>query len=100
FDFVRFIENSIRQRFLLTDSGNSGDHVIEALEMLHIERRPDADAGVQQFLDVLPALGMARKWLALGDIGMRQLVDEDRGGSAFQRGVEIEFASRDSPVAD
>ena len=66
--------------------------------MLNVERRPDADARVQQFLDVLPAFGMARQRFTLGDIRMRQLIDEDGRGPAPQRGVEIELIARDAAV--
>jgi len=54
------------------------------------------DARFQQFLDILPALGMAR---AL-DIGVRQFVDQDQGGAALERGVQVEFLEGDATVVD
>jgi hypothetical protein len=40
-----------------------------------------------KFLDVLPALGMART----GDVGMGQLVHQDQGRAPRQGGVEVEL---------
>ena len=56
--------------------------------MLNVEGRPDVDTGVEQFFDVLPALGVAR---AVG-VRMRQLIDEHELRPPSDRGVEIEFA--------
>ena len=55
--------------------------------MLDIERRPDVDAGGQQFVDILPALGMA----AAGHVGVGKFVDQQQVRTARQRGVEIEL---------
>ena len=62
--------------------------------MLHIHRGPDVDPGRQQFLDVLPALGMARA----GHIGMRQFVHQHQGGLARKRSIEVELAQFPSLV--
>ena len=56
--------------------------------MLDVERGPYVDAGRQQLLDVLPALGMA----AAGDVGVRELVDEQKSRLARERLVEVELA--------
>ena len=55
--------------------------------MLDVQRRPDVDAGGEQFVDVLPALGMA----AAGHVGMGVFVDQQQARPARQRGVEVEF---------
>jgi hypothetical protein len=55
--------------------------------MLDVERRPDIDAGGEQLLDVLPALGMT----AVRSVGVSELVDDDELGLARQRRIEIEF---------
>ena len=78
------------------DAGNARDNVGEALEMLDVERGPDIDAGVEQLLDVLPALGMP----AVGSVGVSELVDDDQLGLARQRRVEIEFLDRAATVLD
>ncbi len=48
------------------------DHVVERLQVLDVDGGQHGDAGVEQLLDVLPALGVA----AAGHVGVRQLVDE------------------------
>jgi hypothetical protein len=46
FNFIRFVEYAIRERFMLTHTDDAGDDVVQAFEMLNIQRGPDADAGV------------------------------------------------------
>ena len=41
-------------------AGDLGHHVVQALDVLDVDGRIDVDAGVEQLLDVLPALGVAR----------------------------------------
>ena len=48
--------------------------------MLHIQGRQYIDARRQQFLDVLPALRMARPL----DIRVREFIDQDQGGAPQQ----------------
>jgi len=55
--------------------------------MLDVERGPDIDAGGQQFVDILPALGMA----AAGHIGVGIFVDQQQARPARQRGVKVKF---------
>ena len=52
--------------------GEGGDDVVEAFEMLDVDRREDVDAGGEQFLDILIALGVA----AAGGVGVGELVDQ------------------------
>ncbi len=64
--------------------------------MLDIERRPHVDAGVEQFLDILPALGMA----ALRRIGVGELVHHDQSRLARQSGVDVEFLDGAAAIFD
>ena len=56
--------------------------------MLDVQRRPNVDAGLKQFIDVLPTFGMA----AAGDIGVRVFIDQQQIWPPRQCGIEIEFA--------
>ena len=78
------------------DAGDARDDVGEAFEMLDVERRPHIDAGGEQLLNVLPALGMT----AVGSVGVRELVDDDQLGLARQRRVEIEFLDFAAVIVD
>jgi hypothetical protein len=95
-DFVGVIEHAVRHRFPHADAGDLADHVIEAFEVLHVDRRIDVDARVEQFIDVLPALQMAR---AL-HVRMREFVDEDQLRLARERRVEIELAELAAAIFD
>ena len=67
-DVLGLIENPVRQCLVLADAGDAGNDVVEALEVLHVERGPDADAAVEQLLDVLPALRVSRTRLAVDQV--------------------------------
>ncbi len=64
--------------------------------MLDVDGGDDVDAGVQQFLHVLPALGVARA----RRVGVRQLVDECDLRSAGEHGVEIHLLEGGAAVGD
>ena len=62
--------------------------------MLDVERRDDVDAGVEQLLDVLPALLVA----AAGHVGVGQLVDEHPFRAAGEDGVDVHLLERRAAV--
>src|SRR2546429_7427708 len=67
---------------------------------LHVDRGVNGDAGIEQLLDVLPALGMPRPRLAFERIAVRELVDEQDLRLARERGVEVEVAQHGAAVSD
>ena len=87
---VGLVEEEIGHRLENGDAGDAPDDVVQALEVLDVERREDVDAGREQLVDILPALRMAR---AL-DVRVGELVDEDQRGPARERAVEVELAQR------
>ena len=93
--FVGLVEHPVGHRLPHPDAGDAADHVVQRLQVLHVDGGPDVDAGVEQLLDVLPALGMARA----GHVGVRQLVDQDQCGLALQRRVDVELPERAVAVA-
>ena len=99
-DLVGLVEDAIRQRLALLDAGDLRDEVVQALEVLDVQRRPDVDAGIEQLLDVLPALRMARRRLAADEVRVRELVDEQDSGPALQRRVEVELLAHHAAVGD
>ena len=56
--------------------------------MLHVERRLDVDARVEQLHHVLPALRVARP----GGVRVRELVEQEQRRAAGERCVEVELA--------
>ena len=65
-----------------------GHDVVQALDVLDVDGGVDVDAVFQQLFDILVALGVA----AAGDIGVRQLVDQDEAGPPLERSVDVELA--------
>ena len=87
-DFVGLVEERVGHGLPDADAGDAADHIVQALDVLDVERREHVDARRQQLVDVLPALRVPRS----GDVGMRELVDQDRAtDGACQRRVEIEL---------
>ena len=80
----RLVEDVIGQRLALLDARDLRDEVVQALEVLNVERRPDVDASVEELVDVLPPFWMARRWVAAHQVRVRELVDEQDAGSAFE----------------
>ena len=64
--------------------------------MLDVERRDDVDAGVEQLLDVLPALLVARA----RDVRVRELVDERDLRLAGEDRVDVHLLERRAAVLD
>ncbi len=71
-DLVGGAHDLVGHLLLLLDAGDLGDDVVEAFQVLDVDRRDDGDAGVEQFLDVLPSLGV----LAAGGVGVGEFVDQ------------------------
>ena len=80
----------------LHDPRDSLDHVIERFEVLDVHRGDHGDTGREQFVDVLPALGMA----TTGHVRMRELVDECELRRARQNRVEIHLLEALAAVLD
>ena len=72
FDGIGAFEHGIRHGLAHPHMRDLGDHVVEAFDVLDIDRGVDVDAVGEQFLDVEIALGMA----AARGIGMGEFVDE------------------------
>ena len=89
-DIVGVVEKRVGDGFPYADAGDAADDVVQALQMLDVERRENVDAAGQQLVDVLPALRMPRT----RRVGVRQLVDQDQCGATCERRVEVEFGDR------
>ena len=95
-DVGRLLKNAVGHRLAHDDAGDARDDVGEAFEMLDVERRPYVDAGVEQLLNVLPALGMA----AFGRVGVSEFVDDDQLRLPLERRVDVELADGVAAVVD
>jgi hypothetical protein len=68
--------------------------------VLDVDSRPDIDAGIENLLNILPALGVPRSGLTSDDVGVSELIDDENGGMPVQCGVEIELAAYDAAIGD
>ncbi len=80
-------ENRVGHTLAHRNTGDLGDDIGQAFQMLDVQRRPDVDAGGNQLLDILIALRMAAR---LG-IAVRQFVDDDDLRAACKCCIQIEF---------
>ena len=71
----------VRHGLADSDPGDPGDDVVEAFDVLDVERRIDVDPGGEQLLDIHVALGMP----ALRRIGMRKLIDQNEAAAVAPR---------------
>ena len=93
---VGAIDDRIGNRFAYADTGDLGDDVVQAFDMLDVERRIDVDAAREQFLHIHIAFGMT----AAGRVGMRQFVDQDETGTPRNDGVNVHFIENAALVVD
>ena len=95
-DRVGAVEDGVGHRLAHADAGDLRDDVVEALDVLDVERRIDVDAAIEQLLDVEIALGVA----AAGRVGVGELVDQRDLRPARDEGVEVHLVERAALVVD
>ena len=83
--FVRAVQHGVGHRLAHAHERDLRDHVVEALHVLHVDGRPDLDPGLTA-RRVLPA-----PMAAPVGVRVRQLVQEQHGGLARQRAVQVEL---------
>ena len=71
-DLVGGADDLVGHFLLLLDTGDLRDDIVQALQMLNVDRGYHRDAGVEKLLDVLPAFGV----LAARGVRVGELVDE------------------------
>ncbi len=95
-DIVGVIDDGIGHGLAHPDAGDLGHHVVQALDMLDVERRVDIDAGVEQFLDVEITLRLA----PARRVGMLELVDHHEPRPAREDRVEIHLVEPAAFIVD
>ncbi|MNQ69347.1 hypothetical protein D3C85_839380 [compost metagenome] len=95
-DFIGCVEDLVGHRLPDTHARDAADRLVQAVQVLHVQRGPDVDAGRQQFLDVLPALGMARA----RRVGMGQFVHQHQVWTPQQGAVQVEFLQHMAAIGD
>ena len=84
------LEDLVGHRLAHADMGERAHHVVQALDMLDVHRGHHVDARGEQFLDVLPALGVP----AARRIRVREFVDQDDLRPPLEDGVDVHLGQR------
>ncbi len=95
-DLVGAADDLVGDGLALRHAGDGGDDVAQRFEVLDVDRGDDVDPGVEELVDVLPALGVA----GAGDVGVGELVDERDRGRARQDRVDVELLERGTAVVE
>lgn len=95
-DLLGRAHHLVRHRLALHDAGDGGHHVVQRLQVLDVHRRDHVDAGVQQFVDVLPALLVA----GARDVGVGQFVDQRDLRVPGEDRVEVHLLQRRALVVE
>ena len=90
------VEEAVGHRLAHLDPGDAMDEVVEALDVLDVERGVDVDARLQELVDVLPPLRVAPS----GRVGVGQLVQQEQARLPRERGVEVELLELHPAVLD
>ena len=94
-DRVGAVEHRIRYGLAHPHMRDLRDDVVEALDVLDVDRGIDVDAVREQFLDVEIALGVA----AARRVGMGELVDQRDLRPARDQRVEVHLLERSGPCS-
>ena len=86
----------VGDRLPLPDARDLLDHVVQRLEVLDVQRRDHVDARLEQLLDVLATLLVARA----GHVGVGELVDESDLRPTREQRVEVELLERLPPILE
>ena len=84
-ELVGAADDLVGDRLALLDRGDALDDVVQRVEMLNVEGREDVDPGLEQLVDVLPALLVPRA----RHVRVRELVDEGDIWLAGEHGVDV-----------
>ena len=94
-DLIGELQHLVREGLADADAGDALHDVVQALEVLDVERGEDIDPCGQQFLDVLMALHMS----AALDVGMGELVDNGELRLAPEQRVEVHLGEDAAAIA-
>ncbi len=96
FDLVRLDDDPVGHDLPDDHPRDAGDDVVEAVEVLNVDGGVDVDAGRENLLDVLPALGVP------GPRGVRvgQFIEEEERRLAREGAVQVEITQHGAAVGE
>lgn len=87
---LSIVEHAVGHGFAHTNTSEARDDVVQAFDVLDVERGEHIDAGIEQLHHVLPAFGVA----TARRIAVRKLVDQRQGGAAGKHRIDIHLVQR------
>ena len=96
FDIVGLVEHGIRHRFADPYARDLSHDIVQALDVLNVERGVHIDAGGKQLLDVEITLGMAAAW----SIGVGEFVHKRDLRAALEEGIQVHLLERMAVIVD
>ncbi len=93
-DLRRLVQEAIGKRLSDDDAGDLGDGVVQALEVLDVERGVDIDPGLQQVVHVMVSLRVTGP----RRVGVSEFVDQSQLRVARQDRVHIHFGHGRSAI--
>jgi hypothetical protein len=95
-DLLGPADHGVGHRLLLGAASDLLDDVGEALQVRDVDGGQHVDAGVEDLVDILPALRVPRT----GRVGVGQLVDDDDLRVPGEHRVDVELGQRHAAVGD
>ena len=95
-DLIGARQERIGHRLAHIDAGDAPHQRVETFDVLDVDGGDHVDAGADDLLDVLVALGMARA----GSVGMRELVDDHHVGLARDDRVKVHLLELNFAILD
>src|ERR1019366_1165691 len=93
---IRLLEKAVGDGFANLDRGDSLDEVVEAFQVLDVERPDDVDAGIEQLEHVL----VAALVVTVRRVRVGKLVDQRDFGRALENLVEAHLFDDDATILD
>ncbi len=93
---VGLVQDPVGQRLAHAHTGDTRHQVVQALQVLDIERGDHVDACIQDLLDILVALDMPGAW----NVGVGQFIDQHHFGMPRNNGLGIHLFERYPAVGD
>ena len=94
FDLGRFIDHPVGNCLPDNDTGDLGNDIVEALDMLDIQRCIDIDPCIEEFLDILVTFRVA----GTRGIGVGQFIDKHELRVGREDCIEVHFRKAHIPV--
>ncbi|MNI41835.1 hypothetical protein D3C73_960990 [compost metagenome] len=92
--FKGLLQHPVRQGFAHLHASDAADLIVEAFQMLDVDRGEHVDAGGEQFLDVLPTFGMT----TAGRIAVGQFVHQHQFRLRGEQAIQVHFFEHHATV--